>query len=81
MTEDLIAALDSGQLSAAMLDVTDPEPLPPDHPLWAHPKVIVTPHVACQTRAEDGARHVVAVLQAWRNGAPIPGLVNRQRGY
>ncbi len=81
VTADLIAALDGGQLSAAMLDVTDPEPLPQDHPLWSHPKVIITPHVACQTRAEDGARHVVAVLQAWRDGAPIPGLIDRQRGY
>lgn len=78
---DLIAALDSGQLSAAMLDVTDPEPLPPQHPLWAHPKVIITPHCACQTRAEDGALHVVAVLRAWRAGTPIPGLVDRVRGY
>ena len=81
VTDDLILALDSGQLSAAMLDVTDPEPLPQDHPLWTHPKVIITPHIACQTRAEDGARHVVAVLQAWRAGAPIPGEVDRARGY
>ena len=78
---DLIAALDSGQLSAAMLDVTDPEPLPPDHPLWRHPKVIITPHVACQTRAEEGARHVIAVLRAWQAGEPIPGLIDRARGY
>ncbi len=78
---DLIAALDSGQLSAAMLDVTDPEPLPPEHPLWAHPKVIITPHCACQTRAEDGAQHVVAVLKAWQAGTPIPGFVDRERGY
>lgn len=78
---DLVAALDSGQLSAAMLDVTDPEPLPPDHPLWAHPRLIITPHVACQTRAEEGARHVVEVLRAWQSGDPIPGLIDRARGY
>ncbi|MCU0819224.1 MAG: glyoxylate/hydroxypyruvate reductase A [Beijerinckiaceae bacterium] len=80
-TTDLLAALDSGQLSAAMLDVTDPEPLPSDHPLWRHPGVIITPHVACQTRAEEGARHVVAVLRAWQAKAPIPGLIDRARGY
>ena len=81
VSDDLIAALDDGQLSAAMLDVTDPEPLPSGHPLWAHPGVIITPHVACQTRAEDGARHVVAVLQAWQQDLPIPGLIDRRRGY
>lgn len=81
VTADLIAALDHGHLRAAFLDVTDPEPLPPDHPLWHHPRVIVTPHVACQTRAEDAARHVVAVIGAWRAGRPIPGAVDRSRGY
>ena len=78
---DLIAALESGQLASAILDVTDPEPLPVDHPLWQHPHVIITPHIACQTRAEDGARHVVAVIRAWQAGEPIPGLIDRARGY
>jgi glyoxylate/hydroxypyruvate reductase A len=56
--EALLTALDAGQISSAMLDVTDPEPLPPEHPLWRHPRVIITPHIACQTRAEEGAAHV-----------------------
>jgi glyoxylate/hydroxypyruvate reductase A len=77
----LIAALDDGQLSAAVLDVTAPEPLPPGHPLWSHPQVILTPHIACQTRPVDGARHVIAAIQADLAGAPIPGLVDRARGY
>jgi glyoxylate/hydroxypyruvate reductase A len=64
-----------------MLDVTDPEPLPAEHPLWHHPRVILTPHVACQTRAEDGAAHVIAGIRADRAGAPAPGLVDRERGY
>lgn len=81
VTEDLIAALDAGQIAAAMLDVTEPEPLPPGHALWRHPRVIVTPHVACQTRAQDGARHVVAVIRASRQGTAIPGLIDRARGY
>lgn len=77
----LIAALDTGHLEAAVLDVTAPEPLPQDHPLWSHPQVIVTPHIACQTRPGDGARHVIAAIQADLAGAAIPGLVDRKRGY
>ena len=81
VSQDLLDALDSGHLSSAMLDVTDPEPLPADHPLWRHPRVIVTPHIACQTRADDAARHVIRVLTAWRTDAEIPGLIDRRRGY
>ena len=77
----LLAALDSGQLAAAMLDVTDPEPLPAGHPLWRHPRVILTPHVACQTRAEEAAAHVIAGVRADEAGEPVPGLVDRERGY
>lgn len=77
----LLAALDSGQLSAAWLDVTEPEPLPQDHALWAHPRVILTPHIASRSRPEEGARHVLAAIRAHQNGQPIPGLVDRDRGY
>lgn len=77
----LRAALDAGHLSAAMLDVTDPEPLPADHWLWSDPRVILTPHIAAQTDALEGARHALAVMQALRQGAPIPGLVDQARGY
>jgi glyoxylate/hydroxypyruvate reductase A len=47
----LLAALDSGQVGHATLDVFRTEPLPPEHPYWAHPKVTVTPHIASETRA------------------------------
>ncbi|MDD7973000.1 2-hydroxyacid dehydrogenase [Roseinatronobacter alkalisoli] len=77
----LRAALEGGQLSAAMLDVTDPEPLPRDHWLWRDPRVIITPHVAAQTDATEGARHALAVVQALRSGAPLPGLVDQAKGY
>ena len=81
VTADLLAALDSGRLAAAMLDVTDPEPLPADHPLWRHPGVIVTPHVASQTSAAEAAAHVIAGIRADLDGRPVPGLVDRARGY
>ena len=77
----LLAALDSGQLSAAMLDVTDPEPLPPEHQLWRHPGVIVTPHVASVTQAETAADAVIENIRRWRAGLEPNGLVDRTRGY
>ncbi len=80
-TEDLRAALDSGQLSAAMLDVTEPEPLPKGHWLWHDPRVIVTPHVASQTSARDGAEHVLAGVRADLAGEAPAGLIDRRRGY
>lgn len=79
--DELLAALDRGQLSAAWLDVTDPEPLPREHPLWSHPRVVITPHIACQTRAAEGAEHVISGIRAHRAGLPIAGLVDRERGY
>lgn len=77
----LSRALDAGQLASAILDVTDPEPLPPQHPLWRDPRVIITPHVAAQTDAREGALHALAVIRAVREGLPIPGLVAPERGY
>lgn len=77
----LRAALDSGRLAHAVLDVTDPEPLPPDHWAWSHPRLVVTPHVAAQTDPAEGARHALAVMEALREGGPIPGLVDPGRGY
>ncbi|MDS9469934.1 glyoxylate/hydroxypyruvate reductase A [Paracoccus sp. MBLB3053] len=81
VTKDLVAALDSGGLSAAMLDVTDPEPLPAGHPLWRHPGVIVTPHIASQTSATEGAAHVVAGISADLRDGVVPGQIDRDKGY
>lgn len=77
----LMDALDTGQLSAAMLDVTDPEPLPPDHALWSHPKVLITPHIATETDHEEGAACCLRILQAHRAGTPIAEEVDLSRGY
>lgn len=79
--EALLTALDQGQISAAWLDVTDPEPLPPEHPLWGHPSVVITPHIACQTRPADAVEHIIKAIKAAQNNQPIPGLVDRSQGY
>lgn len=78
---DLIAALDAGHLSAAVLDVTEPEPLPVDDPLWSHPQILLTPHIASTTDRDAAARLVGEIIAAHRDGAPLPGLVNRELGY
>jgi len=77
----LIDALDSGHLSGAVLDVTEPEPLPAGHPFWTHPKVILTPHIASKVEAEPAARAVLENLRRHRSGLPPIGLVDRGRGY
>ncbi|RUW81235.1 glyoxylate/hydroxypyruvate reductase A [Mesorhizobium sp. M2A.F.Ca.ET.067.02.1.1] len=79
--EALVAALDSGQLSAAMIDVTDPEPLPAGHPFWSHPKIILTPHVASVTQPATAARAVIDNIRRHRAGLDPIGLVDRSRGY
>jgi len=81
VSADLLAALDSGQLSEAVLDVTDPEPLPPDHALWRHPRVQITPHIASMTQPETAAEVVIDNLRRHAAGQPLHGLVDRQRGY
>ncbi|MGU9980599.1 2-hydroxyacid dehydrogenase [Phreatobacter sp. HK31-P] len=78
---DFLAALDSGQLSAAMLDVAEPEPLPPGHPFWHHDKIVLTPHVASMTTPETAVRFVLDTIARHRRGEPLPGLVDRSRGY
>lgn len=77
----LIAALDAGQLSAAVLDVTDPEPLPAGHPLWSDPRVLITPHIASMTQPETAVEVVLDNLRRHRAGEPLIGLVDRGRGY
>ena len=77
----LLDALDRGHLSGAVLDVTEPEPLPPGHRLWSHPKVILTPHIASKVEAEPAARAVIENIRRHRAGLPPIGLVDRSRGY
>ncbi|MDX8468461.1 glyoxylate/hydroxypyruvate reductase A [Mesorhizobium sp. VK23B] len=79
--EALLAALDSDHLSAAMIDVTDPEPLPAGHPFWSHPKIVLTPHVASVTQPATAARAVIENIRRHRAGLDAIGLVDRARGY
>ena len=81
MLEDVLAALDSGGLSGAVLDVFDPEPLPDGHPAWSHPKLIVTPHVASTPSRRDRARYVAALIAAHERGEALPNLYDPGRGY
>lgn len=78
---DLLAALDRGHLSHAVLDVFREEPLPAAHPFWTHGHVTVLPHVAALTDARSAAAMVAANLRALREGQPLRGLVERERGY
>jgi glyoxylate/hydroxypyruvate reductase A len=78
---DLLAALDSGQLDGAALDVFAAEPLAPEHPFWRHPKIVVTPHDASEVRLEAVAATLVATADAIRTGQRPPYAIDRQRGY
>jgi glyoxylate/hydroxypyruvate reductase A len=78
---DLLAALASGRLSAAVLDVFRDEPLPPSHKFWRHPRIIVTPHVAAETHPPTATAIIAAAIEDFAAGRPIPNLVDRERGY
>ena len=78
---DLLAALDSGRISAAMLDVTDQEPLPSDHPFQRRPEIFITPHVSGVTRNETAVHALLHNLRRIRAGEKAEGEVDRQRGY
>lgn len=79
--EDLLAALDSGHVAGAALDVFQKEPLPPDHPFWTHSKVIVTPHVASLTNPDTGARAIADNIARCEGGKPPRNVVDFSRGY
>ncbi len=78
---DLIAALDSGQLSYAALDAHVPEPLPPESPLWSHPKVTVMPHVARRPTVAQLVTELAANLRSFENGGPLLQEIDKSVGY
>jgi len=77
----LLAALDRGHLAHATLDVFRTEPLPPDHPFWAHPKVTVTPHIASETRPLTAAQSIARNIARSEAGEPLMHVVDRRAGY
>lgn len=77
----LLAALDTGRVGQATLDVFRVEPLPRDHPYWSHPRVTVTPHIAAETRPESAARVVAENLRRLVAGEALLHLVDRGAGY
>ncbi|MDR5853345.1 glyoxylate/hydroxypyruvate reductase A [Caballeronia sp. LZ062] len=78
---DLLAALDSGQLARAMLDVFHTEPLPRDHPFWRHPRIGITPHISAETLREESVVQIAAKIKALARGEAISGIVDFKRGY
>lgn len=78
---DLLDALESGQLSGAALDVFHEEPLPPNHPFWHHPRIVVTPHVAAETHPATAIAMVEAAIRDFEAGRPLANRVDPERGY
>jgi len=79
--EDLLAALDSGHLAGAALDVFNTEPLPADHPYWTHPKVHITPHMAGYTNPRTASPGVIENIKRLRAGQPLINTVDAKSGY
>ncbi len=78
---ELIPALDAGQLSGAVLDVFQDEPLPPDHSFWHHPRIIVTPHIAAETHPPTAAPIIRDAIRRREAGLPVDNVVDLARGY
>ncbi len=78
---DLLAALDSGQLAGASLDVFLTEPLPVEHPFWGHPNIVLTPHDACDVSVPAVGQTIEATARAIKAGTALLHAVDRTRGY
>jgi glyoxylate/hydroxypyruvate reductase A len=79
--DDLLAALDSGHIAGATLDVFTDEPLPASHPFWTHPNVTVTPHIASLTNPGTAAAHIVANIRRSQHREPLSDVVDWDKGY
>ncbi|MFZ3202643.1 MAG: glyoxylate/hydroxypyruvate reductase A [Pseudomonas sp.] len=79
--EDLLEALASGQLSAAVLDVLQQEPAAPDHPFWHHPQILLTPHIAAMTQPESAFAVLLENIRRHQRGEPMLGQIDREQGF
>ena len=78
---DLLNMLDQGRLAGATLDVFRTEPLPPGHPFWKHPKIVVTPHTSARTLRLESIAQITSKIEAMERGEAIAGVVNTAQGY
>ena len=78
---DLLALIDGGHLSGAMLDVFHDEPLPPGHAFWHHPRITITPHVSAVTQIDESVAQVAAKIRRLEAGLPVSGVVDLARRY
>jgi len=79
--EDLMKAINNGQLAGAALDVFSEEPLPKDHPFWKNEKIMITPHTAGNVHPESAVKKIVHNYKAMKNGEDLVDVVNVERGY
>jgi glyoxylate/hydroxypyruvate reductase A len=78
---DILQSLDDGTLGGASLDVYATEPLPADSPFWTHPKVVLTPHNAADTDADEISKYVAEQIARFEAGGVLENVVDRGRGY
>ncbi|THT98689.1 glyoxylate/hydroxypyruvate reductase A [Lampropedia puyangensis] len=78
---DLLELLEQGHMAGAMLDVTQQEPLPAEHPFWSHPCITITPHISAQTQAVQAAAQIADNVRRIAAGQTPSGLVDRGGGY
>lgn len=78
---DLLEALASGQLSAAVLDVLQQEPTAPEHPFWHHPQILLTPHIAAMTQPESAFAVLLENIRRYQRGEAMLGQIDRKQGY
>ena len=78
---DLLGLLESGHMAGATLDVFRTEPLPAEHPFWAHPRITVTPHTSARTLRNESIAQIARKILAMERGEPVAGVVNTTRGY
>ena len=79
--DDLLAAIDSGHVAGATLDVFRTEPLPAGHAFWNHPRITITPHTSARTLRDESIAQIARKMAALERGEPVAGVVDAARGY